>query len=171
MKYLHSMVLSLMGALLLSCGGSGSSQAAQEETTATQEVAAEEVAQTISLVIESNDMMQFNLTKLEVTEGQTVSLTLKHVGQMSKDAMGHNWVLLVPGTDKATFGAAAVSARETSYIPEDMKDQVIAFTEVVGGGEETTITFEAPAAGYYDFICSFPGHYGVMQGSFVVKPK
>ncbi|MEM6771051.1 MAG: plastocyanin/azurin family copper-binding protein, partial [Bacteroidota bacterium] len=27
----------------------------------------------------------------------------------------------------------------------------------------------APAAGEYDFICTFPGHYGVMKGKFIVE--
>ena len=90
---------------------------------------------------------------------------------MPKESMGHNWVLLTTGTDLAVFGTSAVSAPDNNYIPKDMEDKVIANTKVIGGGEEVSITFEAPKAGYYKYLCSFPGHWGVMQGSFVVSPK
>ena len=40
---------------------------------------------------------------------------------------------------------------------------------MLGGGEETTIEFEAPAKGEYTFICSFPGHYALMNGKFIVE--
>ena len=112
--------------------------------------------------------MQFNKKEFRVKAGQTVRLTLTHVGEMPENVMGHNWVLLEKGTDINEFGQKAVSAAENDYIPENT-DQVIAHTELVGGGETTTVEFTAPAAGTYDFICSFPGHYAIMQGKFIVE--
>ena len=50
-----------------------------------------------------------------------------------------------------------------------MKDAVIAATETIGGGQESAIEFDAPEAGEYDFICSFPGHYAMMKGKFIVE--
>ncbi len=171
----HTSYLSLLSIILVmtSCGGGSSSTSSKKNGASNVEETIEKVAipTTVSLEIESNDLMQFNLDKLEVIEGQTVTLTLKHTGQMSVDVMGHNWVLLATGTDVATFGSAAVAAKATGYIPQNMTEEVIAYTETIGGGEETSITFEAPKAGYYTFICSFPGHYGVMQGSFVSSPR
>lgn len=163
----------------VSCGGSKSgesteSTASKAEASEPQSMVAEEETQipdTAVLEIEGNDQMQFNLDQMEVYEGQVVKLTLIHVGEMSVEAMGHNWVLLKPGTDKAKFANASVSAKDNNYIAPDMEDQVIVATKTIGGGEKTTIVFEAPKTGYYDFICSFPGHYGVMQGTFAVKPK
>lgn len=133
--------------------------------------AADELNQgdTAYLTIEGNDAMQFNKKKLKVRAGQVVVLTLKHVGELPEAAMGHNWVLLQQGADLNAFGSAAVNARETNYIPQQYKDQVIVHTDMLGGGEEDTITFEAPPAGTYKFLCSFPGHYAMMQGDFVVE--
>lgn len=160
--------------LIAGCG-SGSSTQKEVAVESKQEETASEIEQsipeTVSLTIEGNDLMQFNTDKLEAVEGQTVTLTLKHTGQMSGDVMGHNWVLLATGTDVAAFGGAAVAAKENGYIPEDMVESVVAFTETIGGGQESTVTFTAPKAGYYTFICSFPGHYGVMQGTFVSTPR
>jgi azurin len=90
------------------------------------------------------------------------------VGQLPVEAMGHNFVLLKQGTDLASFATKAVEYPDNGYIPEGT-DKVIAQTEMIGGGEVTSVTFEAPAAGTYDFICSFPGHYIQMQGKFIVE--
>lgn len=123
---------------------------------------------TVEITIESNDKMEFNMDEIKVEAGQTVVLTLKHVGKLPKAAMGHNWVLLTQGTDINKFGAAASKFADNDYLPED-SDQYIAATELIGGGQETTIEFKAPEAGTYDFICSFPGHYAMMKGKFIVE--
>ncbi|MDR9415486.1 MAG: azurin [Gracilimonas sp.] len=122
----------------------------------------------VEITIEGNDKMKFNLEEIKVEAGQTVVLTLKHVGKLPKAAMGHNWVLLAQGTDINKFGAAASKFADNGYLPED-SDQVLTATELIGGGQETTIEFTAPEAGTYDFICSFPGHYALMKGKFIVE--
>lgn len=119
------------------------------------------------IALSSNDMMAYDKTELRVKAGKKVTLTLRHTGKMAKIAMGHNFVLLKQGTDIAAFATKAVQAREADYIPES--DAIIANTKLIGGGESTTITFDAPAPGTYDYICSFPGHYGVMKGKFIVE--
>lgn len=122
----------------------------------------------VEIVIESNDQMRFNLSEITVKQGQTVVLTLKHVGKLPKAAMGHNWVLLQADTDLATFAMKAMKARDNEYVPTEAPE-VVVNTILLGGGEETTIEFEAPAPGTYSFICSFPGHYALMQGTFIVE--
>ena len=60
-----------------------------------------------------------------------------------------------------------MAAKDNGYIPEG--DDIIAHTKMIGGGESVEITFDAPAAGTYDYICPFPGHYGIMKGKFIVE--
>lgn len=120
------------------------------------------------IVIESNDRMQFDIKEIKVKAGETIKLTLKHVGKMPVQAMGHNWVLLESGIKVNEFAMDAAKARDNDYIPKDSKD-VIVTTKLLGGGEEDTITFEAPEKGTYMFLCSFPGHFGLMQGTFNVE--
>ncbi|MFD2533297.1 azurin [Gracilimonas halophila] len=122
----------------------------------------------VEITVESNDRMQFDTSEIKVEAGQTVVLTLKHVGKLPKAAMGHNWVLLTKGTDINSFGAEASKAAGNDYIPEGT-DKVIVATKLIGGGQETTIEFTAPEKGTYDFICSFPGHYAMMKGKFIVE--
>lgn len=120
------------------------------------------------ITIEASDQMKYNLTQLKVKAGQKVMLHLKHTGKMPIQAMGHNWVLLQKGTDIPTFANLAARAQSNGYVPVGSKSVIVA-TKLIGGGQETSITFTAPAKGTYDFICSFPGHYGIMKGKFIVE--
>ena len=132
---------------------------------------AAEPAPEIALQIEGNDQMRYNVATLEAPAGKRVKLVLKNVGKLPKEAMGHNWVLLKPGTDLMGFGAAAMTTREHAFIPQEAswKDRVIAHTALAGPGESVEVIFTAPAAGEYPFVCSFPGHVALMKGVLVVK--
>ncbi len=123
-------------------------------------------SQTINLG--SNDQIQFDKNELRVKVGQKITLMLTHSGQMDKNSMGHNFILLEQGVDVDQFALKAIQARDTEYIPED-KSEIIAYTSLIGGGESTSITFDAPEKGTYDYICSFPGHYALMRGKFIVE--
>ncbi len=131
------------------------------------------IAGEIKIEITSNDQMQYNIKEFEVTEGQKVVLSLKHIGQLSSTQMGHNVVILKAGTSVPAFSSKCATAKDTHYIPtdEEAKNLIIAHTKLLGGGETDEVTFTAPVAGNYPFICSFPGHCSVMQGVMTVKPK
>jgi azurin len=113
--------------------------------------------------------MKYDLADITVKAGQTVKLTLHHTGKQPVTAMGHNFVLLAQGVDVDNFAKEAIAAKDNDYIPTAMANDVIAHTKTIGGGESTEITFTAPAAGAYDFLCSFPGHSAMMRGKFVVE--
>lgn len=161
--------------ILASCGGGDSATKKEEKPRIQldQSSPAEEIPADLpavaEIVIEGNDMMKYNIKRIEVYNTQKVKLTLKHVGEMAAEAMGHNWVLLKAGVNKAQFAENAIAAKETNYIAPEQEGDVIAYTKVIGGGEEVTIEFDAPEKGTYDYICSFPGHFGMMSGKFIVK--
>lgn len=127
----------------------------------------------VTLVVTGNDTMKFDKEALTVKEGQTVALTFKNVGQVPKIAMGHNLVILKAGTEPMGFAAAGMAQKDTTGLPTDkeMLKAVIAATKVLGPGEEETITFTAPAAGAYPYICTFPGHAALMKGVLTVEAK
>ncbi|MEM6376908.1 MAG: azurin, partial [Bacteroidota bacterium] len=149
-------------------GGSSSSEStADTSTSTTTEASKASTSNEVTIELGSNDQMQYDKTELTVKAGQKVTLVLTHTGTMGKTVMGHNFVLLKSGTDVAKFAAKALAANDNEYIPEG--DDMIAYTELIGGGENTTITFDAPAAGRYDYICTFPGHYALMKGILTVE--
>ena len=119
------------------------------------------------VVLTGSDQMQFDKKLISVKAGKKVTLELRHSGKLAATIMGHNFVLLKQGTSVSEFASQAIGAQATGYVPQS--DQVIAHTKVIGGGESTTITFDAPPVGTYDFLCSFPGHSVLMQGKFVVE--
>jgi len=122
-------------------------------------------------VIEGNDMLQFNLKEMKVSAAcDSVTVTLKHTGVMAAEVMGHNWVLTTDSDFMPVATAAAGAGLENNYVPVG-DDRVLSATSIIGGGEETSVTFSIrnlSAGDDYTFFCSFPGHYAIMEGSFKV---
>jgi azurin len=49
---------------------------------------------------------------------------------------------------------------------------VIASTGVIGGGQQASVKIDMSklmAGGDYTFFCSFPGHFVLMNGKFIVE--
>ena len=123
----------------------------------------------VAIEITGNDQMQFSSKAFEVSSGDTVTLTFKNVGTLPVMVMGHNLVILKAGNPIAPFATAAMQAKDQGYIPQGLADQILAHTKLLGPGEEEIITFTAPAPGTYNYLCSFPGHFGIMNGIMTVK--
>ena len=119
------------------------------------------------VILNSFDNMIYDKNKIEVNSGKNIILTLNHKGKVSKEFMGHNFVLLKKGVNVDEYAKKAVLAKSNDYIPNS--DEAIAYTKMLGGGESTTISFLAPEAGIYTYICTFPGHYMMMRGELIVK--
>ncbi len=122
-----------------------------------------------TIELTGNDRMQYSDTLFKVNAGNKIKVRLTNTGKMPKNSMGHNFVLLAQGTDFANFATEAIKARDNEYIPQNMSSAVIAHTKLVGPGESDEIVFEVPNKGIYDFLCSFPGHYGTMRGKLVAE--
>ena len=133
----------------------------KEETTTVQSS-----SMSNNVVLNSNDQMKFDKKIIRVSSNQKVTLTLNHNGKFPAISMGHNFVLIKKDVDVNEYALRAAGARNSEYIPEG--DNEIAYTRMLGGGESDTITFDAPEPGKYVFICSFPGHYQLMMGEFIV---
>ena len=128
-------------------------------------------AQECDLTIEGNDQIQFDKSEMRVSSScEQVTVTLIHVGELAANIMGHNWVLTTT-ENYMPVAQAGQSAGPPEYLPEN-DERVIAATEVIGGGEEVSVTFdlsELEPGGDYTFFCSFPGHFVLMNGKFVVE--
>jgi azurin len=82
---------------------------------------------------------------------------------------GHNWVLTATA-DYQAVAAAGQAAGPPNYVPAG-DARVLAATNVVGGGQETSVKFDLSklTAGDYTYFCSFPGHFVLMNGKLIVE--
>ena len=144
----RTFILSL--ALALACFG-----------TQTRALAADGAAKlTIST---QGEEMAFDQTVLTVKAGQKVSLTFKNLSGMQ-----HNWVLVAPGAADEVANASIAAGNDKGWLA--VGPQVLAHTRLVDGKKSDTIRFTAPAKpGEYPFICTFPGHAGIMKGVLKVN--
>jgi len=167
---------------LTSCGGS--EQPKQEEPAATETAAsdlftddrpaydasaidpsAEVVSIEVDATGQSMSEMSYNPKTINVKAGTTIKLKL--VNKSTDESMPHNWVLVFDGTKESVATAGLDVGKEGSYVP-NIKDVLVA-TRLLGPGEETEITFPAPPAGTYEFVCTYPGHWSMMNGKFIVE--
>lgn len=170
-KYWKLSSLLIASSFLVACGGEGDSGPASSDEAPETEASSSEMevpAEPAEFVIEASDNMMYNLNRMEAVSGQTVRVTLKNVGTMPVEQMGHNWTLLKAGVDAAAYGGKAMLQKDNGYQVPGSED-VIVNTSMLGPGEEETVEFTAPAPGIYKYVCTFPGHYGSMKGTFIVK--
>ena len=126
-------------------------------------------AKTCKVEITGNDAMQFDKKEIAVAADCTdVEVTLKHVGKLPAQAMGHNFVVSKT-SDLAGVASDGIAAGLANDHVKKGDTRVIAHSKIVGGGQSTTITFPTSAlkkGEAYSFFCSFPGHSSIMKGPF-----
>lgn len=170
MKRNVKILMVVLSLCTLSCGGNKKKDNTKEKVMLKAPSASKkESSSDVNIAISGNDLMQFDKKELRVKAGQKVTLTLKHTGKIAVNVMGHNVVILNKGVDVNAFASKAAMAKDTNYIPQDALGDIIAYTDLIGGGQITSVTFNAPAVGTYDYICSFPGHVALMKGTFIVE--
>ncbi|HRI81285.1 MAG TPA: plastocyanin/azurin family copper-binding protein [Opitutaceae bacterium] len=112
-----------------------------------------------AITITGDDRMRFAPTTFTVARGTEITVTFDNIGSVPKEAMGHNLVILKPGTNANGFAASGMAHAARSYIAPELEDRVVAFTPVLGPKEKYKLVFTAPdEPGDYPFVCSFPGH-------------
>ena len=125
------------------------------------------------IIIESNDLMKFNKTSINAEKGKSYKITLKNVGTLPKAAMGHNMVILNPGTDALKFGTELITKHgatlQNEWKPVKAGKQLFAQTKMLGPNEEETLKVKFDKSGVYHFLCTFPGHFAQMRGIINVK--
>lgn len=161
--------LSLLSVVLVAgCGKGPSTSSAPQGDTASTSSTTTSGPRTVEIT--ANDQMKYSVTSIQAKPGEELHVVLTNIGSLPKEAMSHNWVLLKPGTDYMAFSAAAASAKENNYIPDNLKDEIIAKIDMQGPHQTGEVTFKAPdQPGEYPYICSFPGHAALMHGTLTVR--
>ncbi len=172
MNHLKSISLGVLVLFLMACGGNTDSKKETTDTTTKTEKVEESKSETpepveIKLIAKGENMaeMAFEPKSLTVEAGQEV--TLHFTNNSSDPAMLHNFVLIPEGIGEEVATEGIKAGADNDYIPDDKR--IIAHTKIATNGEEIVITFTAPAAGNYHYICTYPGHYPAMVGRMVVN--
>lgn len=123
-------------------------------------------ARTVEIQTAGN--LTFATQQFKVKAGEAIELVLSN-----PDVVPHNWALVKPGTlqqvgELANRLISNPHAAARQYIPQSA--DVLVFTDVVPPGQRGTIYFHAPRTpGRYPYLCTFPGHWMVMNGEMVVE--
>ena len=117
------------------------------------------VDQTLS--IGTKPGLKYDLTKFQVKAGSKIRLIFNN-----NDDMLHNLVIVKPKT-VAKVGEAAfkmdLDGEAKAYVPD--LEEVLFHTGLMQPESQETIYFVVPSTpGDYTFVCTYPGHYTLMQG-------
>ena len=121
-----------------------------------------------SVTIEAGKNLTYSPTHIKVRSGEVIKLTF-----INPDVVPHNWALARPGAlarvgDLANKLIADPDAYVRNYIPKT--DDVLYFTDIVNPSDQSSIYFRAPVErGRDPYLCTFPGHWMVMNGVMVVE--
>lgn len=129
------------------------------------------LAQNCNITISADDAMRYSTNTIHVPEAcDAFTVTLTHRGKLPKNVMGHNWVLAQKENMQQVISDGLRAGLHNNYVkPADSR--VIAATSVIGGGQNTSVTLDISRLEKnqeYRFFCTYPGHYSLMQGTFVI---
>lgn len=117
--------------------------------------------------IQADINLTFVQRSFTVRAGETIRLNFSN-----PDTVPHNWVLIKPGS-LARVGEltnriiADPDAAARQYVPAS--EDVLLYSDIVLPEGSFTIYFRAPAQkGRYPYLCTFPGHWMVMNGVMIV---
>jgi uncharacterized protein len=113
------------------------------------------------------EAMKFDKKEFVVKAGKEIIINIEN-----PDAMQHNLVIGKPNTLNIIGNAAdkmitQADAIDKNYVPSI--PQVITATPLINAGGNYQLKFTTPAnAGNYPFVCTFPGHWRLMNGMMKV---
>jgi putative heme-binding domain-containing protein len=128
----------------------------------------EPIRKSRSISIEAGKNLSYTVRSFKVRVGEPIKLTF-----INPDVVPHNWALIKPGTlarvgDLANKIIAEPDAASRHYIPRT--DDVLVYTDIVNPEDRFAISFRAPdKPGRYPYLCTFPGHWMVMNGEMIVE--
>lgn len=118
------------------------------------------------------ERMLFTVDQFAVTTGQPVKIVFTN-----PDATDHNLVIVEPGALADVGMAANAMARDpkfanSNFIPQSQRDRILHYAPMIGPSRKSQVhvmRFNAPTEpGIYPFVCTFPGHWVIMNGEMVV---
>lgn len=120
------------------------------------------------IVIEAALGLQFIQKKISVKAGERVTIRFEN-----PDVVPHNWLLARPGSlqtlgEQCNLMITDPQGLAKHYVPESA--DVLAYTDMTNPQGKSIIHLTAPnEPGQYPYLCTFPGHWMVMNGVMQVE--
>lgn len=114
------------------------------------------------------ERLLYDVTSFKVKAGQPVKLIFKN-----PDATAHNLLIVKPGAAEEIGLAGNEMAKDPKaakkhFIPTS--DKVLHATKLLQPNTAEVLRFKAPTKpGVYPYVCTFPGHWVLMQGKMIVE--
>ncbi|HSG96452.1 MAG TPA: plastocyanin/azurin family copper-binding protein [Woeseiaceae bacterium] len=110
------------------------------------------------------DELAYDVVEIRARAGSEITVEFVNLS----GGMPHNIVFVNSDSDINPVGLAALEASQTDYIPQDELDRIFGYTSMAGPGETVSVTMRVPdEPGTYPYICTYPGHFTVMQGKLL----
>jgi uncharacterized cupredoxin-like copper-binding protein len=113
--------------------------------------------------------MQYDVKEVKAKPGEVLEFVLEN-----NDTIQHNFLVVAPGK-MAEVGVAADKMGETAegkarqFVPDSAA--VLAVMGLVDPGKTGRLRFTVPAKpGTYNYVCTYPGHWRMMNGKLRVAP-
>ncbi|MDF1825326.1 MAG: plastocyanin/azurin family copper-binding protein [Verrucomicrobiales bacterium] len=120
------------------------------------------------------DKVQFiyDIKEFTVKPGQQVKLTLINPSD-SVTRQPHNVLIVKPGKKDVVGMAANAGMTDPAFLTEKNaipeSEDILFHSKLIQAGEEDVVEFTAPEeAGEYPYLCTYPGHWAIMNGVMTV---
>lgn len=118
--------------------------------------------------------LSYDVTDIRMKAGETLFIRYRNASEMN-----HNIVIVKSEEDIYPVGIAALSAQTDDFVPQNLnptayrsqeQDRILAASELAYPGDTVILEFTPPRSGTYPYICTFTGHFTMMQGRIHVEP-
>ena len=111
--------------------------------------------------------LQYDVKEIHAKPGEAITIEFRNL-----DSIPHNFVIAGVGKlpevgNAANLMLANPKAAEQHYVPDS--DDVLHYTPMLNHNRRYSLNITAPETpGEYPFLCTYPGHWAVMNGVLVV---
>ena len=119
------------------------------------------------LKLDAIEGLKFDKIKLEAKPEKPIAIIVSN-----PDLLQHNFVIGSPGSLERIGSAADAiitnpKAIEMNYVPQS--NDILAASKLLDPGAVAVIKVGPLKPGKYPYICTFPGHWRIMQGYLEIK--
>lgn len=108
--------------------------------------------------------LSYDITEIRAKAGSTITIQYENTSNMP-----HNIVFVNERSDIQPVGVGGLRAQDTEYIPQDeeLQKRIFGYTALAKPGFTEHVTITVPEPGTYPYICTYPGHFTMMQGDLI----